>query len=323
MYTNLTRALGRTGVRSAAVGSGARAFTASAAAQKALKVGYVPEHFSTPLFFAQSEGYYAEAGVEPTMVPYISGTGHMIEALKAKDIDVAVGLTEGFVAGLGRGLDFYKIVGTYVRSPLRWAISAGANRADMQSRADLRGAKIGISRIGSGSYVMPFVLALQEGWSEPFDFKVLTNFKNLRDGVNDGTADAFMWEIFTSKRYYDSGEIKQIGIIDTPWPSWTITAHADVVAAERGTLGGFLGAVNRGVAHFKANPDKAVDYIAANLDYTAEDARAWLATVDFVDDVSTVDMESTIERTVAVLKTAGVITDSAFSATAAVDKIEV
>jgi ABC-type nitrate/sulfonate/bicarbonate transport system substrate-binding protein len=83
-----------------------------------LKVGYVPEHFSTPLFFAKEQGFYKNHGVEVEFVPFPSGTGHMIQSLKDKSINVAIGLTEGFVAGIGKGSDWYKIVGTYVQSPL-------------------------------------------------------------------------------------------------------------------------------------------------------------------------------------------------------------
>ncbi|KAK9467097.1 hypothetical protein V1512DRAFT_286306 [Lipomyces arxii] len=276
-----------------------------------LKVGYVPEHFSTPLFFAKSEGYYAQAGVEPEFVPYISGTGHMIQALNEREIDVAVGLTEGFVAGLGKGQDWYKIVGTYVQSPLCWAISTGINRNDISSIADLRGGKIGVSRIGSGSYVMPFVMAVENGWSEEFEFKVLTNFKNLRNGVNDGTADAFMWELFTSKKYYDTKEIKHIGSIYTPWPSWTITAHDTAIEAESatGAISKFFTAVNKGIKYFEANPETAVEYISANLDYTAADAREWMKTVKFVDDVAIVDKAVIVDKTVGILQKAGVITN--------------
>ncbi|KAK9460729.1 uncharacterized protein V1516DRAFT_434567 [Lipomyces oligophaga] len=279
---------------------------------RAFKVGYVPEHFSTPLAFAEQQGYYAAAKVQPEYIPYVSGTGHMIEALRNKDIDVAVGLTEGFVAGLGKGQDWFKIVGTYVKSPLCWAISTGINRTDVTSIDDLRGGKIGISRIGSGSYVMPFVLAKERGWTEPFKFEVLTNFKNLRDGVNDKRADAFMWELFTSKRYYDTKEIKYVDRIYTPWPSWTITAHVDLIAKETpetDTLARWLKAVNLGVEYFEQNPDEAVAYISQNLDYTAEDAEAWLKTVEFVRNVGEVDTGSIIDNTVTILQSAGVIED--------------
>lgn len=83
-----------------------------------LKVGYVPEHFSTPLFFAKDQGYYKAHGVEVEFIPYPSGTGHMIQSLQDQSINVAIGLTEAFVAGIGKGSDWYNIVGNYVESPL-------------------------------------------------------------------------------------------------------------------------------------------------------------------------------------------------------------
>jgi len=84
---------------------------------KPLKVGYVPEHFSTPLHFATKH-----FGLTAELIPFPSGTGHMITSIRAGEIDVAIGLTEGWVAGLGKddieGDGGYKIVGTYVQTPL-------------------------------------------------------------------------------------------------------------------------------------------------------------------------------------------------------------
>ena len=75
------------------------------------------EHFSTPLHFADK--YFS---LNAELLPFPSGTGHMIQALKAGEIDVAVGLTEGWVAGLGKAdsddKEHYLLVGTYVETPL-------------------------------------------------------------------------------------------------------------------------------------------------------------------------------------------------------------
>lgn len=55
----------------------------------------------------------------------------MITSLRAKEIDVAIGLTEGWVAGLlnDKALEMedrgYRIVGSWVENPLRWAIVTG------------------------------------------------------------------------------------------------------------------------------------------------------------------------------------------------------
>jgi hypothetical protein len=82
-----------------------------------LRIGFVPEHFSTPLYFAQKHFF-----LSATLIPFPSGTGHMITALRAGEIDVGIGLTEGWVAGLGKGDGGgdggYRVVGTYVETPL-------------------------------------------------------------------------------------------------------------------------------------------------------------------------------------------------------------
>jgi len=91
-----------------------------------LRIGYVPEHFSTPIFFAKHH-----FGLDAELIAFPSGTGHMVTSLRSGDIDVGIGLTEGWVAGLGKedpaaqvggrhGHDDggYRLVGTYVETPL-------------------------------------------------------------------------------------------------------------------------------------------------------------------------------------------------------------
>ncbi|KAF8540331.1 hypothetical protein BDD12DRAFT_804577 [Trichophaea hybrida] len=282
-----------------------------------------PEHFSTPLYFAQSRGFFIARSLNVTLLPFPSGTGAMIKSLSSGSLDLAVGLTEGWIAALANGEDTFKLVGKYVDTPLCWAISTGSSREDILSSKDLEGKKrLGISRYGSGSYVMGYVLAEQNGWlseeedkegKEPFEWVVLNDFKNLRDGVNkvhvEGKeADAFMWEHFTSKKYYDSGEIKRIGEIYTPWPSWHIVAHTGVSKSVAGiaTVGAFLRALDEGVAYFNTHRDEAVEYISTQLDYSEEDAREWLRTVKFVKECKVVEKE-VVEKTVGVLRKAGVV----------------
>ena len=87
------------------------------ATSKPLRVGFVPEHFSTPLYFAK-----LHFGLAAELIPFPSGTGHMITSLRLGEIDVGIGLTEGWVAGLGKenveSDGGYTIVGTYVETPL-------------------------------------------------------------------------------------------------------------------------------------------------------------------------------------------------------------
>ena len=163
---------------------------------------------------------------------------------------------------------------------------------------------------------MGFVLADQHGWltaddneqssntSGPFQVVPLQTFAGLRQGVNDGTADFFMWEVFTSQRYYDNGEIRKIGEIYTPWPSWEIVVKPGLVGDPR--LEQILEQINLGINHFRAHPEKAIRYISTELDYSEEDAREWMKTVKFADDVRGTRI-SVVQKVVGILRKAGVL----------------
>ncbi len=94
-------------------------------------------------------------------------------------------LTDALIAGIAKGSKAYKLVGSYVSTPLNWSLSphplvrnTQLTRDDhscravitgieskYQSMAELEGTPIGISRIGSGSQTMAYVMAQQQGWA--------------------------------------------------------------------------------------------------------------------------------------------------------------
>lgn len=272
-----------------------------------VRIGYVPEHYLLPLHLAKSKIPFP---VE--LIPFPSGTGHMITSLRKDEIDVAIGLTEGWVAGLlndqGQKLQGYNIVGSLVQNPLRWAIVTGRNRDDINSVEDLRQhRRVGVSRMGSGSHVMAFVLAQEQGWlqqssaakDEGLTIVVLGPFTDLRNGVTgvDGepaTADFFMWEHFTTKPFFNdsSSPLKKIGEIYTPWPSWHIAASSKTFPTPEGDqrLAQLFQALDQGVKDFNSAPDEGVRMLGTGelgCHYTEEDAREWLKAVKFFDSTST------------------------------------
>lgn len=73
----------------------------------------------------------------------------MVTSLQSNEIDIGIGLTEGWISALGKHKEAagFKLVGKYVQSPLCWAISTGKDR-DLDNVDQLNGKKIGVSRIG-------------------------------------------------------------------------------------------------------------------------------------------------------------------------------
>lgn len=296
------------------------------ASTKSVRIGYVPEHYLLPLHLAKSRIPY-----EVELISFPSGTGHMITSLRKNEIDIAIGLTEGWVAGLlneqGQKEKGYSIIGSWVRNPLRWAIVTGRNRSEINAVGDLRHhRRVGVSRIGSGSHVMAFVLAQQEGWLQEsaatkdvgLTIVPLGPFTDLRTGVtgtNDepAQADFFMWEHFTTKPYFhgDDTPLKKIGEIYTPWPSWHIAASSLTFPEPNGDerLAQLFHALDEGVRQFNGAPDDGVRMLGTGelgCHYTEEDAREWLKAVEFFDHTKGVD-GATMDGVVKVLQGAGVI----------------
>ncbi|KAJ5223740.1 hypothetical protein N7468_008282 [Penicillium chermesinum] len=320
--------------------------------QQTLRIGYVPEHYLTPLHLAlRSTAATGNLPFKISLTPFPSGTGHMITSLRSNEIDIAIGLTEGWVAGLAGkqqvangGDGGYRIVGHWVDNPLRWAIVTGRERHEINGVADLKDQRVGISRPGSGSHIMSYVLAQQQGWKPDSLTSVpLGPFGALRNGVTgldetkpgqapSPTAEFFMWEEFTTKPYFHvtaekpSPPLKKIGEIYTPWPSWMIVASTAVFpfpgSENDARLEALFKALDQGIQEFEADTAKAVKLLGTGelgCTYNQEDATDWLKDVKFTSKTRGVD-SGVITGVVDVLKVAGVI-DPALSNDEAIQRV--
>lgn len=269
-----------------------------------LRVGYVREHFCSPLLQYEAE----DKGKTFTLVECPSGTGQLIARLTNDEIDVAIALTDALIAGIVKGSQAYKLVGSYVNSPLKWAVITGYNSPYRQI-SDLQGTTLGISRYGSGSHTMAYVMALQQGWeTDQLKFGVNNDIRGLLGSVNDGSTSAFMWEWFTTKPFADANECRFIGAVPTPWPSWLIAAHPE--RASLTELKTFLSSLTSYVREFQKPESRAgasAEFIKKTFGYPEEDVRAWLQTVEYTRDCTQIDSE-VLTRTLSVLAQAGAVT---------------
>ncbi|BEI81260.1 hypothetical protein CcaverHIS002_0204200 [Cutaneotrichosporon cavernicola] len=268
-----------------------------------LRVGWHREHFLSPLLQLVAE----DAGKSLQLVECPGGTGDMQVKLKNGEIDVCIALTDALIAGLANGKTDYKLVGRYISSSLRWAITTGKD-SKYTEVDQLKGTTFGISRLGSGSQVMASVLSLQQGWGpdEQPKFQVNGQFKPLRDSVNAGDTSVFLWEWFTTKPYVDSGEVRFIGSVYTPWPCWSIAAAP---AANKEAVKTFLSKLQPHVIDFDSEASRAgpaIDFVEKTFGQQRTDVEEWLKTVKWEHRLAEVS-EAVVRKTLGVLQEAGVV----------------
>ncbi|KAG8983399.1 hypothetical protein FRB90_006060, partial [Tulasnella sp. 427] len=168
-----------------------------------------------------------------------------------------------------------------------------------------------------GSELMVKLMAHQERWVEGesaeqlehIDFQVCDNIDGLVEAVNNGTCSAFLWEWFTTKPWVDRDEVRFIGSVPTPWPSWMIAAHTSPERCPRDNVINFVATLTKYVNEFDseaARKEKDVAFIKKNFGYPEEDIKAWLDTVGYPTDCTKID-GSMLVRALGILESTGAI----------------
>jgi len=236
------------------------------------RIGGVPEHFNYPWQYALEHDLCADQPFSYSWTDYPGGTGAMLESLQKGELDVALVLTEGAVAGIAQGIPA-RILGTYVATPLLWGIHVHPD-SPRTSPEQVRGARFAISRYNSGSHLMAFALANAHGWPpEALEFEVVGNFAGAQQALDDGRAEVFLWEKYTTKPTVDAGRMKRIGVQPTPWPCFVLLGHEEVVREHPRALEALM-AVIRQALHAQGERE-TIEYISRRYRLQEPDVREW------------------------------------------------
>lgn len=241
---------------------------------KNIKVGGVPEHFNLPWHLCIEDGEFKENGLDLSWKDFPDGTGAMCKALRNKEIDLAVILTEGIIKDIHNGNEAV-ILQEYIASPLIWGIHVAAG-SNFNNTEDLKNQKVAISRYGSGSHLMAFVNARNLGWDpDELEFEVVGDVDGAIEALKTGKAGYFMWEHFTTKPLVDKDIFRRIADCPTPWSCFVIAARKEFLAKESAAALTVLNTLNELTEKFKEIP-KIELALAKRYDQKVEDVEEWL-----------------------------------------------
>lgn len=242
---------------------------------KTIKIAGVPEHFNLPWQMCIENGEFENAGIGLKWTDVPEGTGKMCQMLRDSETDIAVILTEGIVKDIVAG-NPSKIVQVYVKSPLVWGIHVAANSI-FNTISDLENTKAAISRFGSGSHLMSFINAQNQGWNtENLQFEVVNTIDGAVESLTNGEADYFMWERFMTKPLVDNGTFRKIDNCPTPWPCFVIAVRSEVLENEPHLIDQILEIINTTTEEFKLIP--SIDRtLSVKYNQKIEDIQEWLS----------------------------------------------
>jgi sulfonate transport system substrate-binding protein len=243
-------------------------------------IGGVPEHFNIPIRKAIDEGVFKAHNIDLSWQDYKGGTGEMVKGLKEKKIDIGILLTEGAVKAAAESGDF-KIIQVYVNSPLHWGIYSDIN-SKVSQIDELKDPSFCISRYGSGSHLMAYLLSKKQGWNlDRIEFVEVGNFTGALKELKSNPEILFLWERFMTKPFVDNKTIKKIGEIPTPWASFSIVVRDEILAESEDEIALFISLLSDYTYKFKQNTLESIDYISNYFDFSVNDMKKWIIDTDW------------------------------------------
>lgn len=265
-----------------------------------IKIAGVPEHFNLPWHLSIENGEFQANEIDLQWTDVPEGTGKLCQMLRNGETDIAVILTEGIIKDIVAG-NQSKIVQIYVETPLIWGIHVAAN-SKYQTISDLENTKVAISRLGSGSQLMAYVNANNQGWNtENLQFEIINTIDGAVEALTNGTADYFMWERFMTKPLVDKSVFRRIGDCPTPWPCFVIAVRNEILEKHPEMVSKIVGIINAKTSNFKEIPDIET-ILASKYQQKVEDIQEWLNLTEWShNQLSEVELNS-IQDQLVVLK---------------------
>ncbi|MFK7785768.1 MAG: ABC transporter substrate-binding protein [Crocinitomicaceae bacterium] len=244
-----------------------------------LKVGGVPEHFNLPWRMGIEEGKFRKEGIQLHWSDMGGGTGQMIRGLENETLDVAILLTEGGTRAILQGLDA-KIIQVYVNTPLRWGVHV-PYKSDIRAMEDLKDKTYAISRFGSGSHLMSYVMAHQQGWdTDSLKFNVIGDIYGGLWALENNEAQSFLWEKYTTHPYTEQEKCRRIDEVITPWPCFVIAVRKEIYEKHPEELKKMCEVVNAKAKEVKHN-ENSIDLISWRYNLRRSHVENWINETDW------------------------------------------
>ncbi|RAI84934.1 type 2 periplasmic-binding domain-containing protein [Algoriphagus yeomjeoni] len=272
---------------------------------KTLRITGVPEHFNFPWKKVVANQPFEKEGIRLQWTDESRGSGQMNKDLREDKCDIALVLTESFLKDFEAG-NPSKMIGLHVKSPLTWGIHISAG-STVDSLEEITEPNFLISRIGSGSQLMSYVLAKREGWdADMLQFKIVNNLTGALAEMTPEKPEMFLWEKYTTKPWVESKQMKRIGEVPSPWPCFAIIATNKAIAKFGDLIFKLRDLVYSESKSLQTNSSTIAD-IAINYALDVNDVKEWFAQTSWATEPEL--SRSQLNQAMKMMKELGIISE--------------
>jgi len=245
---------------------------ASVRAQDKIRMGLSSvSALHSAVWVAEQKGLFRKYGIDPEVIVTGQGAATGISALLANDIQVVASAGDALVASTLHGADTVMIAGVVNKGLQR--IMA---RSEIKTPTELKGKKIGVTRIGAVSHSV--LLMMLPRWKMSVnDVQVmqLGSSPNMLAALDRGGIDAAVLTIPSMFVAEDRGYrvLVDMGDTDIYYLHTMIATTRNYVKSSRDRVTRFLKGYLEGLAFVKQNKKESIDIVRKKLQLGAEQTR--------------------------------------------------
>jgi NitT/TauT family transport system substrate-binding protein len=245
---------------------------ASVRAQDKIRMGLSSvSALHSAVWVAEQKGLFRKYGIDPEVIVTGQGAATGISALLANDIQVVASAGDALVASTLQGADTVMIAGVVNKGLQR--IMA---RSEIKTPTELKGKKIGVTRIGAVSHSV--LLMMLPRWKMSVnDVQVmqLGSSPNMLAALDRGGIDAAVLTIPSMFVAEDRGYrvLVDMGDTDIYYLHTMIATTRNYVKSSRDRVTRFLKGYLEGLAFVKQNKKESIDIVRKKLQLGAEQTR--------------------------------------------------
>jgi NitT/TauT family transport system substrate-binding protein len=223
------------------------------------------------MWVAEQKGLFRKHGIDTEIIVTGQGGAAGISALLANDIQLVASAGDALVAAALQGADTVMIAGVVNKGLQRIMV-----RPDIKTPAELKGKRVGVTRIGAVSHSV--LLMILKRWNmSPTDVQVLQvgSSPNMLASMEKGGLDAAVITIPSMFVAEDRGYKVLLDLADTDiyYLQTMVATTRSYVKTHRDKAIRFLKGYLEGIAFFKQNRKESLDVVKKKLRLDANQER--------------------------------------------------
>jgi NitT/TauT family transport system substrate-binding protein len=223
------------------------------------------------MWVAEQKGLFRKHGIDTEIIVTGQGGAAGISALLANDIQLVASAGDALVAAALQGADTVMIAGVVNKGLQRIIV-----RPDIKTPAELRGKRVGVTRIGAVSHSV--LLMILKRWNmSPTDVQVLQvgSSPNMLASMEKGGLDAAVITIPSMFVAEDRGYKVLLDLADTDiyYLQTMVATTRSYVKTNRDKAIRFLKGYLEGIAYFKQNRKESLEVVKKKLRLDANQER--------------------------------------------------